>query len=152
MRQHKIANPSPPTLRVLAEDEPALAEDAEEQHKAKDPLHINDPRDLIALHWANPHVRPHIELYLTFMGNTNATKPLKEIWDSGKFDTLPLSALPPMWEHPASKKHYYVGELATERSEKRAWIPLRWMRDAATGDVFAEATPVRFNTNENVRN
>lgn len=143
VRQHKIANPGPPTLRVPVDDEPEVT-GAKKERKTKDPLYVNDPRDLVALHWANPHVRPHIQKYPTYLGGEGLSKPLKEIWDGGKFDDLPLSSLPPMWEHPINKKHFYVGELATERGGSRAWIPLRWMRNATTGAILTEAIPVKF--------
>lgn len=157
VRQHRIEDPAPPTLRVPVEDEMSLVEDTEtgrdgsQSQSRKDPLYVNDPRDIVALHWANAYVRPHIDLYPTYSDAKDVSKPLREIWDGEKFDTLPSSALPPMWEHPQSKKHFYVGEMAAERFFLRAWIPLRWLRQAITNAIITEAVPVRFNTERNVR-
>lgn len=150
VRQHKIVNSEQPTLRTTAMNESATVEGRESSESPdiakKYPLHINDPRDVIALHWANPQVRPHIQIYPTYRRSDGPahSKAIKEMWDGQKFEDLPSNALPPMFENSLSKKHFYVGELATEGPGGKAWIPLRWMRVAGSNCFVTEAAPVQF--------
>ncbi|KAI0048710.1 hypothetical protein FA95DRAFT_1678178 [Auriscalpium vulgare] len=113
-------------------------------------FYMNPPSTLLALDWANPLVREHIQLY------SEITTSISEAWQAGKWAEEPdARSVAPMWadwEH-APHRHYYVDELARLQSGQFV-IPIRWFcKDgqdhADVYDVDREAISGCFSVRDN---
>ncbi|KZS91021.1 hypothetical protein SISNIDRAFT_414520 [Sistotremastrum niveocremeum HHB9708] len=98
--------------------------------------HMNHAADLLALDFANPMVRPHLNLYPV------ETKVVSETFQADKWlKEVDGDALTPMWAdwEEAPYRHFYVNELALRRDGTFV-IPLRWL--VVENVVHAECYPV----------
>ncbi|KAI9061285.1 hypothetical protein FKP32DRAFT_1654775 [Trametes sanguinea] len=94
-------------------------------------FYLNDPRELIAKDWANPLVRPEMQLYPEIPQDGI----IREIWHTEKWHTgMDPTMLSPMYD--AGDTHYYVNEWA-QLHDGRIILPRRWV--IFKGAVHAEA-------------
>ncbi|TFK31456.1 hypothetical protein BDQ12DRAFT_701562 [Crucibulum laeve] len=86
-------------------------------------FYMNHPLDLLALDWANPLVRKHIQVY------PEVTSVIKEVWQADKWlKELDNNQLSPMWANwkDDPHRHFYVNELA-QLKDGSFVIPIRWV-------------------------
>ncbi|KAH9828833.1 uncharacterized protein C8Q71DRAFT_863689 [Rhodofomes roseus] len=106
-----------------------------------DIFYQNRVADIIALDYANPQTRPHIEIYPIRSRTVSETYHSKRV----VHDTDPDSGHTPMWA--AGHMHWYIGELAMLRNGKLV-IPRAWYRYESRGEVFGEGYEVAVNVPE----
>ncbi|KAJ3924864.1 MAG: hypothetical protein NXY57DRAFT_968859 [Lentinula lateritia] len=101
-------------------------------------FYMNHPAKLFALDWANPLVRPHMQLYPEVSG------PIRESWQAAKWTTeVDLDELSPMWADWKYTPHrqYYVKELA-QLEDSTYVVPLRWI--TVNGEEYMDALPAHY--------
>lgn len=83
-------------------------------------FYMNDVCHLIAQNWANPMVRPHIQVYSEIPDG-----PISEVWHGQKWRSdMDLDLLSPMYN--TGGRHFYVKEL-TQMRDGSYIIPICWV-------------------------
>ncbi|KIJ66642.1 hypothetical protein HYDPIDRAFT_127842 [Hydnomerulius pinastri MD-312] len=145
LRQLKVSNV--PSLKSLRKTQKQLTKALSIPTRMKESprghiFYQNGLAELIALDWANPQTRPHIETYPV------QSKSVSESFQAEKIvRELGPNLRDPMWAD--GNKHYYIGELA-ELEEGQLTIPTRWFRKERNGPVYAEGIPVTNDPTQNV--
>ncbi|KAF9786365.1 hypothetical protein BJ322DRAFT_1099898 [Thelephora terrestris] len=132
-----------PSLYALRETQKKLADKMDIQpHEHISALgtkfHAIAPEDLLALDWANPHVRKSMCLYPEIISS------ISEPWQTGKWcNEVPLDELSPMWAdwEKFPERHFYVDEVARTKAGQYV-LPKRWI--IFNKEVCAEGHPVHF--------
>ncbi|KAF9779424.1 hypothetical protein BJ322DRAFT_1167239 [Thelephora terrestris] len=135
--------PDTPSFYALRETQKKLAEEMDIQPREHisalgQKFHAVAPEDLLALDWANPHVRNSMCLY------PEVTSSISESWQAGKWrDEVPLDELSPMWAdwESSPERHFYVNEVACTKAGKYI-LPKRWI--VVNKKEYAECNPVYF--------
>ncbi|KAF9780518.1 hypothetical protein BJ322DRAFT_1011992 [Thelephora terrestris] len=135
--------PDTPSFYALRETQKRLAEEMDIQPREHisalgQKFHAVAPEDLLALDWANPHVRNSMCLY------PEVTSSISESWQAGKWrEEVPLDELSPMWAdwEASPEQHFYVNEVACTRAGKYI-LPKRWI--VVDKKEYTEGNPVYF--------
>ncbi|EDQ99232.1 uncharacterized protein LACBIDRAFT_316826 [Laccaria bicolor S238N-H82] len=86
-------------------------------------FYMNHPIDLLALDWANPLVRDHIQVYPEICDT------ISEPWQADKWlKEIPFDELSPMWADwkVTPHRHFYIKEVA-QLANNEFVIPMRWV-------------------------
>ncbi|KAG5649389.1 hypothetical protein H0H81_004167, partial [Sphagnurus paluster] len=100
---------------------------------------FNDPCILVTNDWSNPKVVPYIRPYPVIPKDGV----ISEIWHARKWrHDCDRHILSPMWD--GGNQHYYIDEPARLRNGKLV-IPVRWVADESSGEVWADAWEIVVN-------
>ncbi|KAH9947059.1 hypothetical protein B0H21DRAFT_856845 [Amylocystis lapponica] len=131
--------PDVPSFSALRKKQMELAREVHietKQHVSpqSNVFYANLPSETLKLDFANPLVRPHIQVYPE-VGCPVSEFYHGEKWQHVKDDELDLNQL--MWADwvNAPHKHFYIKELA-ELRDGRLIIPLKWLVERDVGESF----------------
>ncbi|KAH9917046.1 hypothetical protein B0H21DRAFT_850669 [Amylocystis lapponica] len=131
--------PDVPSFSALRKKQVELAREVHvetKQHVSpqSNVFYANLPSETFKLDFANPLVRPHIQVYPE-VGCPVSEFYHREKWQHVKDDELDLNQL--MWADwvNAPHKHFYIKELA-ELRDGRLIIPLKWLVEREVGESF----------------
>ncbi|THU81724.1 hypothetical protein K435DRAFT_808835 [Dendrothele bispora CBS 962.96] len=100
---------------------------------------VNDIREIVKHDWANPAVRPHIQVYPEIPEDGI----VREVWHAEKWrKDMDLDILSPMYD-AQNGCHFYVFEIARLKDGQLV-IPIRWI--IAEHQVFADAFKVHLDS------
>ncbi|KDQ28455.1 hypothetical protein PLEOSDRAFT_1041925, partial [Pleurotus ostreatus PC15] len=106
---------------------------------------MNDLRSIVAKDWANPRVRPLIQIYPEIPSDGV----IREVWHAQKWlSGKDRNILSPMFNDRRTSKHYYVDEICRLRNGQLI-IPVQWV--IHHNEVHTNAYPVVLRTSGDVR-